>query len=144
MAALPVLVVDDNLEFLRAARQILRSAVPSFAVHTVQSGTEALAFLQQRPPFTDAPRPAFVVLDFHLLDMDAPAVLERLALLEELRAIPVLVLSQAFWEEDAAAARAAGAREFQEKPSRVRALRDAIVAFYEEHVHGNEDPADRG
>ena len=138
--AVPVLVVDDNQGFLRAARAVLEEA---FAVHTVENGTDALAFLGRRPPFADAPRPAFIVLDFRLPDMDAPAVLERLGADTELSTIPVLVMSQADWEEDAAAARAAGARQFRVKPSRVQALREVIVTFWEEHVHAGARPADR-
>jgi len=139
--AVPVLVVDDSQGFLRAARAVLGK---TFAVHTVENGTDALAFLGRRPPFADAPRPAFVVLDFHLPDMKAPAVLELLAADAELKAIPVLVMSQADWEEDAAAARAAGARQFRVKPSRAQALREAIVTFWEEHAHAGARPADRG
>lgn len=136
-----VLVVDDNQGFLRAARAVLHEI---FTVHTVENGNDALAFLERRPPFAAAPRPAFVVLDFHLPDMDAPAVLQRLAADAELRAIPVLVMSQADWEEDAVAARAAGARQFRVKPSRVKALREAIVTFWKEHARGGAHPADRG
>lgn len=139
--AVPVLVVDDNQGFLRAARAVLEDG---FTVHTAASGADALAFLERRTPFADAPRPAFVVLDFHLPDMDAPAVLERLGGDAELAAIPVLVMSQADWDEDAAAARAAGARQFRVKPSRARALREAIVAFWKEHAHAGACPADRG
>ena len=138
--AVPVLVVDDNQGFLRAARAVLEEA---FAVHTVENGTDALAFLGRRPPFADAPRPAFIVLDFRLPDMDAPAVLERLGADTELSTIPVLVMSQADWEEDAAAAQAAGARQFRVKPSRVQALREVIVTFWEEHAHAGAHPADR-
>src|SRR5213078_614162 len=111
----------------------------AFAVHTVENGADALAFLGRRAPFTDAPRPAFIVLDFHLPDMDAPAVLRRLGADAELAAIPVLVMSQADWEEDAA-----GARQFRVKPSRVHALREAIVAFWKEHARAGARPADRG
>jgi CheY-like chemotaxis protein len=136
-----VLVVDDNQGFLRAARKILGDA---FTVHTVENGTDALAFLERRPPYDDAPRPAFVVLDFHLPDMNAPAVLRRLGSLDDLRAIPVLVLSQADWEEDEAAARAAGACEFRVKPSRVQALREAVLAFWRDHAHAGGGSADRG
>jgi two-component system, chemotaxis family, response regulator Rcp1 len=136
-----VLVVDDNQGFLRAARGILGDA---FVVHTVENGTDALAFLERRGAYGDAPRPAFVVLDFHLPDMNAPTILARLAGDDGLRAIPVLVMSQADWEEDEAAARAAGARAFQVKPSRLQALRDAIMGFWKEHGgHGGHDPADR-
>ena len=141
MTAVDVLVVDDNEGFLRAARAVLAD---TFVVHTVVNGGEALAFLERRPPFVDAPRPAFVVLDFHLPDMKAPAILDRIAADASLSAIPVLVLSQADWEEDAAAARDAGARAFRVKPSRVQTLRDAVVAFWEEHGHAGPGAAGRG
>jgi CheY-like chemotaxis protein len=146
MAARPVsvLVVDDNVGFLRVARSVLEEREPAFDVHTVESGSDALAFLERRPPFADAPRPAFVVLDFNLPDLNAPAVLARLAEQKTLREIPVMVLSQADWEEDKAAAIAAGARQFRVKPSRVRGLRDAIIAFWKEHGNGSDDPPHRG
>ncbi len=139
-----VLVVDDNRDFLRVMRTVLERGDPAFVVHTVETGTEALAFLERRAPYRDAPRPQFVVLDFLLPDMSAPAVLLRLHAHADLRAIPVLVLSQAGWEQDEAAARAAGACEFRVKPSRVGALRAAVVSFWEEHVHGIDRPPHRG
>ena len=140
-ASVTVLVVDDNPGFLRVARAILEDA---FSVHTVENGEEALAFLERRAPFADAPRPAFVVLDFHLPDMNAPAVLARLGADAALRALPVLVLSQADWEEDEQAARAAGARQFCVKPSRVHALREAIVTFWRDHAGAGPGALDRG
>jgi len=85
-----------------------------------------------------------VVLDFHLPDMDAPAVLGRLRNDSGLRAIPVLVLSQADWAEDEAAARAAGAREFRVKPSRVMALRETVLEFWKAYADGGIDSSHRG
>lgn len=143
-AAVPVLIVDDNPGFLRVTRAILDGEAPSFAVHAVETGAAALAFLDRQPPFTDAPRPAFVVLDFHLPDFDAPAVLAAIGARPALRGMPVLVLSQADWEEDEAAARAAGAALFRVKPSRVRPLRDLVVAFWREHVDVATRAGDRG
>ena len=142
--SVPVLVVDDNQGFLHVVRSLFEPAASPFVLHTVETGGDALAFLERRPPFADAPRPAFVVLDFRLPDMNAPAVLGRLAAQRDLRAIPVLVLSQAGWESEAAAAEAAGATVFRVKPSGARALRDLIVGFWKEHAHGGVDSADRG
>lgn len=139
----PVLVVDDNEGFLHIVRAALRDTTPPFAVHTAASGTEALAFLERRPPFADAPRPAFVVLDLRLPDFDAPEVLRRLAARGELDCLPVLVVSTARWDDDVTALQRAGATRVQLKPSRVQALRDMLVAFWKEQVDG-QDPADRG
>ena len=76
--------------------------------------------------------------------MDAPAVLRRLHDDAGLQAIPVLVVSQADWAEDEAAARAAGARDFRVKPSRAHALRDTFLEFWRTHAHATDRPADRG
>ena len=139
-----VLLVDDNTFFRRIARAILEHDDPRLRVHALGSGAEALAFLEHRPPFGDAPRPAFVVLDFHLDDLDAPAVLQRLRTNQELRDLPVLVLSVSHWPEDEAAAMAAGATGYCVKPSLVDPLRDAILNFWREHADGTDDPGDRG
>lgn len=144
MTPIPVLVVDDNAAFLNAARESLALATPQFAIYTVQSGNEAFGFLERRPPFTDAPRPAFVLLDFRLPDMNAPAVLERLRAHPDLRTLPVFVLSGAAWAEDEDAARRAGATLFRQKPSRVRALREVVTMFWKEYVDAGAHPAGRG
>lgn len=131
-----VLVVDDDESFLRVASSVLSDtpSAPVFAVSTVRTGTDAVAFLERLPPFADAPRPAFVILDLRLPDMDAPAVLARLAADGALGDLPVLVISQASWAEDEAALREAGATEFHTKPSRVAALRDIVTDFWRHHV----------
>jgi CheY-like chemotaxis protein len=142
--AVPVLVVDDNSGFLRVVRAVLESGEPSFAVQTAETGHQALALLDRVAPFEEAPRPAFIVLDYHLHDLDAPAVLEQMSARPGLEAIPVLVLSVARWEKDQAAAMAAGAVRFYEKPSRPGPLRDLLVTFWKEHVDGGQGPSHRG
>lgn len=137
---LPVLLVDDSPQFLHVARRVLERATPCFAVHTVASGEEAVAFLRGEPPFVDAPRPVFVLLDFNLPDIDAPTVLRRVRDDAGLRTIPFLVLTQTPWPDDEAAARAAGASAYQAKPSRVADLRDLVVDFWRTHRAG-DDPA---
>src|SRR5262245_13977103 len=75
--AVPLLLVDDSPQFVRVARRVLERAKPGFAVYVVGTGGEAVAFLRREPPFADAPRPEFVLLDFNLPDLNAPAVLRR-------------------------------------------------------------------
>jgi CheY-like chemotaxis protein len=128
-----VLVVDDSPEFLDVAARLLQGVDPGMTVHTVQSGTDALAFLLHRAPYRDAPRPAFVVLDFRLPDMNAPELLGRVRATAALIDLPILVLSQAGWPEDARAALAAGASAFVVKPSRAGALRRVLSDFWSRH-----------
>jgi CheY-like chemotaxis protein len=130
-----VLIVDDNADFLDVIRDVLEEGLPGFRVSTVDTGQKAITFLRRHPPFADAPRPDFVVMDYNLDGfVKAPAVLEQLADDAALRAIPVLVISVTAWEADEAAARAAGARDYREKPYRVRPLYDTILDFWRAHV----------
>jgi two-component system response regulator len=129
-----VLVVDDSPEFLGVARRLLEQLRPGIEVHTVHSGTDALAFLLGSAPYDGASRPMFVVLDFRLPDMNAPEVLARLRDEPRLADLPILVLSQAGWPEDARRALAAGASAFVVKPSRASTLRRVLEEFWSRHA----------
>ncbi len=138
-----VLVIDDSPGFLRVIRAILSSGHPAFAVFLVGTGESALAFLRREPPYEDVPRPAFVVLDFHLPDVSAPELLDVTREHPDLRDIPILVLSQADWAEDEAVAMASGARRFRAKPSDPDDLRDLVVSFWREEGIRSVNPGSR-
>ena len=135
-----VLVVDDNADFLTVIRETLEEGSPAFRVHTAETGAAALALLERQRGDGNTSDPAFVVLDFHLEDMDAPLLLNRLAASSGLRDVPVLVLSVSGWDEDEEAARSAGARHFLVKPTRCDELHEAIVAFWRDNVAPSEGP----
>jgi len=134
----PILIVDDDRDFCAAVGRALAST--SFLPFAVPGGVEALRFLARAAPFADAPRPAFVVLDFNLPDLDAPAVLAGMRSDPQHRAIPVLVLSQIPGPADEDAALQAGAQAYQGKPSRAMALRDVLLGFWRTHVGPHGDP----
>jgi len=129
-----VLLVDDNVGFLRVLRAVLERGTPAFTVATVGTGHEALSYLRAERPFAEAMHPHFVILDFHLPDIDAPDVLDLLRSSPHATDVPVLVLSQADWREDEVAALGAGARAFRAKPSSLDELRAIVVDFWNEHV----------
>jgi DNA-binding response OmpR family regulator len=80
--------------------------------------------------FSDAPIPDFVVLDFHLPDMDAPEVLAMIRRRNDLKHMPVLVLSQAGWADDERRALEAGCSLYCTKPSELDELREIIANFW--------------
>ena len=138
----PILVVDDDLVFLEAVQASLALVAPEFTMYAASTGKEALALL--RDGAGAVPRPAFVVLDYHLGDCEAPTVLREMRAVEALRELPVIVLTQFVWEQDCRAATDAGAAQFRIKPSRVRELVQLLLEFWEEHAHGRQAAADRG
>jgi CheY-like chemotaxis protein len=129
-----VLLVDDNLMFLRVLSAVLEKGVPAFRTHGVTTGAAALAYLCDGVAGPASGTPDFILLDFHLPDLDAPDVVQKLRRSLSSANIPVLVLTQAHWAEDEAAALAAGATAFHAKPSSLAELRRLIVEFWQREV----------
>jgi CheY-like chemotaxis protein len=69
-------------------------------LHVVRDGIEALAFLRNEAGFADAPRPDLILLDLNLPRMDGLEVLAAIKRDEDLRRIPVVVLTTSESEED--------------------------------------------
>jgi CheY-like chemotaxis protein len=128
-----VLIVDDDVAFLDAARRALTSGGLGFSVETAETGAQALAIL------AGADRPDLVLLDYHLPDITAPRLL---GLSAEKRRPPVLVVTREAHDDAREESLSAGAADFAAKPSRVRALRELVLHFWERHGFVADDSAD--
>lgn len=78
----PVLIVDDDVDTLRAERALL--AEHGFRVVEARDGAEALRVLQADPP-------ALVVLDIQMPGVDGPTFARELRM--ALRHVPLVVLT---------------------------------------------------
>jgi CheY-like chemotaxis protein len=134
----PILVVDDDPNFCTAVTRAVTSL--PLRPFSVRTAVDALRFLARAAPFENAPRPAFVVLDFNLPDLNAPAILADLRADPLSRAIPVLVLTQIPGPADERAALHAGAQAYHAKPSRAAALRELLLEFWRTHAGTHGDP----
>ena len=105
-----VLVVDDELQILRALRVVLREA--GFEVAAAQSAQEALDLAAVRPPRA-------AIVDLVLPDGDGVEVTRRL---REWSEMPILVLSAVGDEEQKVKALEAGADDYITKPFGAREL----------------------
>ncbi|MFI1990645.1 response regulator [Actinoplanes sp. NPDC020271] len=114
--ALHVLLVDDDeADFLMVEEALETAAVPPI-VTRVTDGPQALDFLRRRGFFARASRPDLVLLDLNLPRMDGHQVLTAIKNDDELRAIPVVVLSTSVAPEDVAASYREHASAFVAKP----------------------------
>jgi two-component system KDP operon response regulator KdpE len=109
-AAPRVLVVDDELQILRALRVVLRDA--GFEVIAAQSATEALDRAAVRPPQA-------AIVDLVLPDGDGIEVTRSL---REWSEMPILVLSAVGEEDQKVRALQAGADDYVTKPFGAREL----------------------
>lgn len=97
----PWLYVEDNPGDVALARFVLKDAGLRVDLHSVETGEEALRFLRQSTPYSDAPTPHIILLDLHLPGMDGLETLE--AIRRQSPATPVLVFSATGDERELAA-----------------------------------------
>ena len=77
---------------------------------------EALAFLRQEGKFGEAPRPDLILLDLNMPRMDGRTFLTEMKMDDNLKAIPVVVLTTSQAEEDIVKSYSLGANCYITKP----------------------------
>ena len=95
-----ILLVEDNPGDERLTREALREGKVYHNLHWVKDGVEAMAFLKRQGKYADVPRPDIVLLDLNLPKKDGREVLEEIKSDEDLKRIPVVVLTTSKAEED--------------------------------------------
>jgi two-component system, chemotaxis family, response regulator Rcp1 len=88
-----ILLAEDNLLYADILQRRLREFPFPSHLSLVTDGEAALAFLEHRPPYTQAPTPNLILLDIHLLRKSGWEVLAWLRAAPALAAIPVVMLS---------------------------------------------------
>jgi CheY-like chemotaxis protein len=95
-----ILLVEDSPGDVRLTREALRDAKICNELHVVRDGVSALAYLRGEGEHAGAPRPDIVLLDLNLPRKDGREVLEEMKADDELRRIPVIVLTTSVAEGD--------------------------------------------
>jgi len=113
---LHILLVEDNPNDVLIAERSLKKAQIKTEVSVARDGQEALDFLHQRGPFANAPRPDLIFLDLNLPKINGQEVLAEIKKNENLRRIPVIVLTVSRYEEDMVKAYNSGAAGYITKP----------------------------
>jgi len=95
-----ILLIEDNKGDARLTREALRDSKIRNVLHHVWDGEEALDFLHGRGKHVGAPRPDLVLLDLNLPRMDGGEVLSQIKQDDELRCIPVVILTTSSADAD--------------------------------------------
>jgi CheY-like chemotaxis protein len=98
-AADVLLVDDDDGDVLLITEAFERSGAPT-ALHVASDGEQALQFLHRTGGFTGAPRPGLVLLDLNLPRRAGLEVLADVKSDQDLRSIPVVILTTSQAEDD--------------------------------------------
>ena len=131
---LNILIVDDDLD----ARDLMLLALERLGIASraccVNSGNEAVAYLQGEGVFADRerfPYPSLLVTDLKMPDGDGFRLLEQLRSMPRYRVVPTIVLSTSSDPDDIRKAYMLGATSYFVKPSGFAALERLLKLLYE-------------
>ena len=97
---LEVLLVEDSPGDVRLTQEAFREANSSIRLHVAADGVEAMAYLRHEGTHVDAPRPDIILLDLNLPKMDGREVLAHIKEDEDLKTIPIVILTTSEAEAD--------------------------------------------
>jgi two-component system, chemotaxis family, response regulator Rcp1 len=95
-----ILLIEDNEGDIVLTLEALRQARVDNAVDVVRDGEAALAFLHKNGEFVNVATPDLVLLDINLPKMDGTEILSIIKNSNELKMIPVIVLTTSNAEKD--------------------------------------------
>ncbi|MDT3698834.1 MAG: response regulator [Thermincola sp.] len=112
-----ILLVEDDPADQKLTRISLDNNKVANKLYTVSSGEEALDFLYHRGDFAySPPRPDLILLDLNMPGMGGQEVLKFIKKDENLKTIPVIVLTTSDAEEDIARSYKLHANGYIKKP----------------------------
>lgn len=95
-----ILLVEDNPGDVRLDREALLETKISNKLFVVKDGVEAMAFLRQTGKYKNVPKPDLILLDLNLPRKSGREVLEEIKKDDNLKLIPVVILTVSDDEED--------------------------------------------
>ncbi len=95
-----ILLVEDNPDDVVLTEEALKIGKVWNNLSAVKDGVEAMDFLRRRGEYAAAPHPDLILLDLNLPRKDGREVLAEIKQDEQLKHIPVVVLTTSQAEED--------------------------------------------
>lgn len=95
-----VLLVENSTGDVRLTQEAFLHSGRAVRLHLALDGVEAMAFLRREGIHAEAPRPDLILLDLNLPRLDGREVLAQIKSDEDLKAIPVIVLTTSEADED--------------------------------------------
>ena len=95
-----ILLIEDNPADVRLTQENFKDSKILNHFHVVNDGDEAMAFLHREGKYFDAVRPELIFLDLNLPKKDGHEILKEIKTDDELKSIPVVILTISDDEED--------------------------------------------
>jgi two-component system, chemotaxis family, response regulator Rcp1 len=95
-----ILLVEDSPGDVRLTKEALKDAKVLNNLYVTRDGVEAIEFLRRKGLYKDAVRPDIILLDLNLPKKNGQEVLAEIKNDEDLKQIPVVILTVSKAEED--------------------------------------------
>ena len=128
---LQILLVEDSLPDIELTLEALADAKFANKVNVVRDGQEALDYLHAQGEFADRLLPDLVILDLNLPKRSGQEVLADIKGTEELRRIPVAILTTSAAEADVVRSYDLGANCYLTKPVDVEQFMNVVQSIEE-------------
>ncbi len=100
MKPVEILLVEDSPADVRLAKEALKEAKVLNNLNVVDDGIKAMQFLRRQERYAKAPRPDMILLDLNLPRKDGREVLDEVKKDQDLKRIPVVILTTSQADED--------------------------------------------
>ena len=121
-----ILLVEDSPSDAILAQRAIEASSFKGGVRHARDGVEALAMLRREGEFADCPRPALILLDLNMPRKDGRQVLQELREDDDLRSIPVIMLTTSADERDIADSYHLGSNSYIVKPVELQQFYDIV------------------
>jgi CheY-like chemotaxis protein len=122
-----ILLVEDNEGDTILTIDAFEECKIKSELNVVRNGQEALDFLYQRGSFLEAKRPDLILLDINLPIYKGPEVLKKIKTDDELKKIPVIILTTSSNPKDIDLAYSNHANSYVKKPLDMNEFLAAIL-----------------
>ena len=100
MKKLTILLVEDNLDDAFLIKEVMDNQELMQKMYHVLNGAEALKFLLKEKPYEEVETPDLILMDINMPIMDGHEALKKIKSTEEIKHIPVLILTTSSRKED--------------------------------------------
>jgi chemotaxis family two-component system response regulator Rcp1 len=128
MTAIQILLVEDNPGDVRLSSEAFKGSSLPHALYVVPDGVEAMCFVRQATVYTQAPRPDIIILDLNLPRKNGLEVLDEIRADQELKDIPIIILTSSDNDLDVLIAYRKQANAYLVKPSDLSQYDEVINA----------------
>jgi CheY-like chemotaxis protein len=124
-----ILLVEDSPSDTELTVEALKDFKVRNHVSIVEDGVLAMQFLRRQGPYAQAPRPDLIMLDLNLPRKDGREVLAEIKSDDQLKAIPIVVLTTSRADQDVLRAYQLNANCYINKPVDFNQFLDVVRAI---------------